>query len=128
MEEMIMFHELDSIFGSPVVCGYPHDVYAVKDEKGGVVGYGIDIALAGVMRDNVSVNVGGGEIRIKINKTIPAKEKIPIETKISRRAASLSWKTNGLDLGKIEARFADGMLTVFAPVGEDHRDRAVTIG
>ena len=140
MKEILTFHELDSLFGGLDALSlslarglkedgrYPHDVYAVKDENGEVKGYGIDVALAGIPRENISVSTGGGQIEIKVSKTEPPKDRVPVETRISRKAASFCLKTNGLDLSKVEARFTDGMLTVTAPLGDDHRSRAVTIG
>jgi HSP20 family molecular chaperone IbpA len=101
---------------------YPYNLSVVKEGED-VKQYILEIALAGVGKNNIAVDVKSDILTINVTK-----DDLQVENKnesttylkrgISRRKSTFSYKidTNQIDVKKIQSTYIDGLLTVTVPV------------
>lgn len=98
---------------------YPYNISVVKDGEE-VTKYIVEVALAGVGKNNISVDVKHDVLTIQINKENETTDDTRTFLKhgISRRKSTFSYKldTNQVEAKKIQSTYIDGLLTVIVPV------------
>ena len=90
--------------------------------------YLVEIEVPGVDRKNLTVEVGGGELRV--DGEIVEKEKVGWLRHRTRRVGRFAYRTTlpaGIDTDHIGADLADGVLTVRLPKTEAARRRRITV-
>lgn len=110
--------------------GYPTDVIEIKNDSGEVIGYEIDVTLAGIPKENVEVTIEKDSLSISVKKV--EKDANPNRTYlrkgISQKAMQIKYGLHGIDKEKIKANMAEGMLKVELPLAEEAKPRQITIG
>jgi len=101
---------------------YPYNLSVIKSGED-VKQYTLEVALAGVGKNNIAVDVKSDILTVSVTKedpTIEAKDESTTYLKrgISRRKSTFSYKidTNQIDVKKIQSTYIDGLLTVTIPV------------
>ncbi len=98
---------------------YPYNISTYKDQDNELFKYVIEVALAGVGRQNISVDVKDNLLTIVISKedTDPAFNVSYIKRGISRKKSTLSYRLdlNQIDVKNISSSYVDGLLTVSVP-------------
>ena len=104
---------------------YPYNISTYKNvdrdsfTTGDVTAYKIEVALAGVGRQNINVDVKDNLLTIITSKedTEPADNVSYIKRGISRKKSTLSYRLdlNQLDVKNITSTYVDGLLTVNIP-------------
>lgn len=98
---------------------YPYNISVVKDGED-TQKYIIDVALAGVGKNNISIDVKDDVLTIGVLKEDKEPEQglYYLKRGISRRKSTFSYKldTNQVDVKKIQSTYIDGLLTVTIPV------------
>lgn len=101
---------------------YPYNLSVVKDGED-IKRYILEVALAGVGKNNIAVDVKNDVLTVNV-----IKDNVQVENKneeliylkhgISRRKSTFSYKldTNQIDVKKIQSTYIDGLLTVIIPV------------
>lgn len=111
-------------FDIPNAC-YPYNVKTTKDKEGNICEYIIEVALAGVGRNNIDVKVRDGHLTINVQKDDEAEETSYIKRGISKRKGQLSFVLGDhVNVKKIESTYIDGLLKVNVPV---HQPETVNI-
>lgn len=103
---------------------YPIDIYT--DDTGAH----FEIPCSGIPKDDVEISVDSTHLNIKYERQLnnQIKERKYLRKGIARRSFDLSYKfTNKFDLGKVQARFDNGILTVDVPYSETAKPRAIKI-
>lgn len=98
---------------------YPYNIVSETDTEGTPYAYYIEVALAGVGKDNISVSVKEGKLFINVSKEEEEfDETIHFLRKgISKRKGQLSFTLNeNTDIKKISSTYTDGLLRVKVPV------------
>jgi HSP20 family molecular chaperone IbpA len=98
---------------------YPYNIVAETDPEHVPTAYYIEVALAGVGKDNITVNVKDGSLCININKEDQEHDEHVVFYRkgISKRKGQLSFNLNdNTDIHKISSTYADGLLRVKVPV------------
>lgn len=112
------FNKWDKAFDQENV-HYPYDVSYVKDKEGNPEAYKLDIALAGISKDNIHLSVKEDHLVIEVDKQEKDKDNqlVWLRNNISHRAAKLVF-TLGKDVAKdqIKSRYRDGLLSVDIPI------------
>jgi HSP20 family molecular chaperone IbpA len=98
---------------------YPYNIKAIKNAEGGAEQYTVEVALAGVGKNNIDVKVRKGHLTIDITKE--DKEENPnvsyVKKGISKRKGNLSFVLNeNIDAKNIKSTYVDGLLRVTIPV------------
>lgn len=99
---------------------YPYNLSVVKDNED-VSRYILEIALAGVGKNNIAVDIKNDILTVNITKDdvqVEDKNVTFLKRGISRRKSTFSYKldTNQIDVKKIQSMYIDGLLTVIVPV------------
>jgi HSP20 family molecular chaperone IbpA len=101
---------------------YPYNLSVTKKGED-VKQYTLEVALAGVGKNNIAVDVKSDILTVSVTKedlTFEGKDEITTFLKrgISRRKSTFSYKldTNQIDVKKIQSTYIDGLLTVTIPV------------
>ena len=99
---------------------YPYNIYLIKDKKGEAKQYEIEVALAGVGKENIDVSIKGVLLEINVSKS-GRKEKTEefdiLKNGISQRSGSLSFSLGEKVLKKkISSSYTDGLLKVIVPI------------
>lgn len=98
---------------------YPYNISVVKDKEE-IQKYILEVALAGVGRDNISIDVKDDILTIGVSKEDrePLQNQAYLKKGISRRKSNFSYKldTNQVDVKKIQSTYIDGLLTLTIPV------------
>jgi HSP20 family protein len=113
-----VFRDFDKAFDIPNAV-YPYNVVSETDPDGNPVTYYIEVALAGVGKDNINVSVKEGKLTIAVNKEeVEYDETIHFHRKgISKRKGQLSFSLNdNTDVKNISSTYTDGLLRVKVPV------------
>lgn len=123
-----LFNEswLESLFGSvnqaydiPNAV-YPYNVSQTRSKDGEISHYQIEMALAGVGKDNIDVKVRDSQLHIDVvkNASETINEKVEYLRKgISQRKGGISFHLNDkVNTKKITSTYKDGLLTVNIPV------------
>lgn len=98
--------------------GYPYNIILTKDDTDTHKEYIIEIALAGISRDNISVKVREGVLIINVHK--PEEEvdskKQYLRQGISQKKSSTKFTlSKDVDGRNITSTFVDGLLRVVVP-------------
>lgn len=113
-----LFDGLDKAFDIPGV-HYPYNIKAVYNDKKELQEYQIEMALAGITKDKIKVQVKKGNLSIDIDKA-DEKEEANIQyirRGISTRKAQVSFHlSDNVNIKKIASEYKDGILTVSVPV------------
>jgi len=87
-----------------------------------------EVGLPGAKRDDIQVEVSAGELLI--SGTIEERERVGVVRHQARRSGSFEYRTTlpaGVDAGKVDARFDNGLLTVRVPRPERSQARRIKI-
>jgi HSP20 family molecular chaperone IbpA len=98
---------------------YPYNIKLVKNAKGEDQQYEIEVALAGVGKNNIDIRVKDSLLYIDVKNSEPEeKEKSPFLRKgISNRSGKLSFSLGEkVQRKKITSSYIDGLLKVVVPV------------
>jgi HSP20 family protein len=98
---------------------YPYNVKKITNKKGEPEKYIVEVALAGVGKNNIDVKVRDGHLTINIIKEEEAEDKniSYVRKGISERKGNLSFILNeNTDPKKINSTYLDGLLRVTVPV------------
>ncbi len=98
---------------------YPYDIKAVKNKEGVAEKYIVEVALAGIGRENIEVKVREGHLYINTNKegTQEESDASYIRKGISKRKGEISFALNeNTDVKNISSTYTDGLLRVTVPV------------
>jgi len=113
-----IFGDLEKAFEIPNAV-YPYNVKAVTNDKGEPISYIVEVALAGVGKNNISVKVQDNKLCINVDKdeSIDDLDSTYVRKGISRRKGSLSFTLNeNTDSKNITSTYTDGLLRVTVPV------------
>ena len=113
-----VFGEFEKAFDVPNAV-YPYNVKTVKDKDNNLKEYVVEVALAGVGKNNIDVKVRQGHLNIDILKEDKDDDKNVSYVKkgISKRKGSLSFVLNeNTDAKNITSNYTDGLLRVTVPV------------
>jgi HSP20 family molecular chaperone IbpA len=113
-----VFGELDKAFDVPDAV-YPYNVKTIKNKDGEPERFEVEVALAGVGKNNIDVKVRDGHLHINILKDEINEDKNTnyVRKGISRRKGNLSFVLNETtDPKKITSTYTDGLLRVTVPV------------
>ncbi len=114
----IMFGEVEKAFEAPNA-GYPYNVIQVRNSKQEDVQYEVEVALAGVGKENIDVKVRGGQLHINIakNKDEPSDATMYLKRGISQRKGSMTFNLDEkVNSKNITSSYKDGLLRVVIPV------------
>ena len=113
-----VFGEVDRAFEIPNAV-YPYNVIQVRNSKQEDVQYEVEVALAGVGKENIDVKVRDGQLHINIAKE---KEEASdtltyLKKGISQRKGSMTFNLDEkVNSKKITSTYKDGLLRVIIPV------------
>jgi len=113
-----LFKDTDKAFDIPNAV-YPYNVKAKTDKDKNPVSYIIEVALAGVGKDNIDVKVRDRHLYIDVKKDEETTDEIISYVKkgISRRKGQLSFTlSDKTDAKNITSTYTDGLLRVTVPV------------
>jgi HSP20 family molecular chaperone IbpA len=110
--------DLDKAFDIPNAV-YPYNIVAETDPDGTPTTYFIEVALAGVGKDYISVSVKENKLLIDVSKEDGEYDETVIFHRrgISRRKGQLSFSIkDNTDVKNITSTYTDGLLRVRVPV------------
>lgn len=127
-----IFDEFDKVFNSQKLkqmSVYPTDIYNVKDENEQVIATVIEMAMAGIDKDNCSINIENNELILNIGNVISDANKSDeedtsenkftkeyIQKQISGRSAVMRWTLgNKIDKDNISVKYKNGILKITLP-------------
>lgn len=113
-----VFEHFERAFDVPNAV-YPYNVLVIKDTQGEPLEYIIEVALAGVGKQNIDVKVRDNRLHIIVDKQVDDSENKASYVKrgISKRTGQLSFTLNeNTNVKKITSVYTDGMLRVTVPV------------
>jgi len=98
---------------------YPYNIILTKDDNDNPSEYTIEIALAGIGKDNISVKVRDGKLLINITRP---EDDVPDDTRqylrrgISQKKSSVSFTlSKDVDNKNIKSTYVDGLLQITVP-------------
>jgi HSP20 family protein len=110
------FDKIDRAFDVPGAV-YPYNVKTVLDKNNEPSEYIIEVALAGIGKDNIDVKVRDGRLIINVKKDETDKDIAYVKKGISHRSGQLTFRLNeNTDIKKIKSGYTDGLLRVTVPV------------
>lgn len=113
-----VFGEVEKAFDVPNAV-YPYNVLQVRNSKQEVIQYKVEVALAGVGKDNIDVKVRDGKLHINIGKEKdePDDTVSYLKKGISQRKGSMTFNLDEkVNSKKISSSYKDGLLQVTIPV------------
>lgn len=113
-----MFGEFEKAFEVPNAV-YPYNVVQVRNSQQEAVRYEVEVALAGVGKENINVNVRDGQLHINIakEKEEPSDTITYLKKGISQRKGSMTFNLDEkVNTKKITSSYKDGLLRVVIPV------------
>lgn len=113
-----LFKDVDKAFDIPNAV-YPYNVKAKSDKDNNPASYTIEVALAGVGKENIDVRVRDRHLYIDIKKEEETTDEIISYVKkgISKRKGQLSFAlSDKTDAKNITSTYVDGLLSVTVPV------------
>lgn len=112
-----MFNSIHQAFDVPNAV-YPYNVIASRNDKGEIKHYEIEVALAGVGKENIDVRVRDARLHIDVNKNTDEEPEVEYLRKgISQRKGELTFRLNEkVNSKKITSLYKDGLLRVTIPV------------
>lgn len=110
------FESIDRAFDVPGAV-YPYNVLTTFNERDELKEYIIEVALAGIGKDNIDVKVRDGRLHIGIKKEESVDVVSYVKRGISQRSGQMSFKLNeNTNIKKINSSYIDGLLRVTVPV------------
>ena len=101
---------------------YPVDIY---EEDSGIT---FELAVVGVEKDDIEIQVQGDNLRISYEKKDQDTERSYIYKGIAKRSFDLAWKVaSKFDLSKLEATMDKGLLNIRVPLSEDKKPKLIEI-
>ena len=119
------FFETESQFQShaDIKPNYPCDLLTTDE------GLGIEIAAVGLDKKDIKIETAENQIKISYDKTDDEKSVDYIHRGIARRSFNLGWKISPkFNLNKVKAEMDQGLLTIFIPIADEAKPKAITIG
>jgi HSP20 family protein len=113
-----VFGEVDKAFDVPNAV-YPYNVLQIRNDKQEVTQYEVEVALAGVGKENIDVKVRDGKLHINIlkEKEEPTDTVAYLKRGISQRKGSMTFNLDDkVNSKKISSTYKDGLLKVVIPV------------
>jgi HSP20 family protein len=113
-----IFGEVDKAFDVPNAV-YPYNVLQITNSKQEVTQYEVEVALAGVGKENIDVKVRDGKLHINIlkEKEEPLDTLTYLKRGISQRKGSMTFNLDEkVNSKKISSTYKDGLLKVVIPV------------
>jgi HSP20 family protein len=115
-----LFGDMDKAFEIPNAT-YPYNVRRDTTTEGEVISYIIEVALAGVGKNNIDIKVKDSHLNININKEDSGETSKPtsyyVRKGISNRKGNLSFGlSEKTDPKRITSTYVDGLLRVSIPV------------
>ena len=113
-----MFGEFEKAFEVPNAV-YPYNVIQVRNSKQEDIQYEVEVALAGVGKENIDVKVRDGQLHINIakDKEDPSDTLTYLKKGISQRKGSMTFNLDEkVNSKKITSSYKDGLLRVVIPV------------
>lgn len=99
---------------------YPCNILVTKDDEGEIKKYTLEVALAGIGRDNINIDIKDDVLTVQVSKEDkdPEEGHFYLKRGISRRKSTFSYKldTNQVNIKNIQSTYIDGLLTVTLPV------------
>jgi len=118
------FRDVDKAFEAPGV-HYPYDILVCKNPKTGITfEYEIHVALAGLSKENIKIQVKENKLIININPSTDTDSSNDyfmeyLRNGISYRKASLEFSlSKEVDTQNIHSKFTNGLLKVYIPLTE----------
>lgn len=112
------FIDVDKAFDIPNAV-YPYNVIQVKNSKQETTKYEVEVALAGVGKENIDVKVRDGQLHIIVNENAKNSEesKTFLKRGISQRKGSITFNLDEkVNAKQITSTYKDGLLCVSIPV------------
>lgn len=101
---------------------YPVDIY---EEDNGIT---FELAVVGLEKDEIHIEVQGENLRIKYEKPKDTTERFHIYKGIARRSFDIAWKVSSkFDLSKLDASLDKGLLKIFVPLSEERKPKMIEI-
>jgi HSP20 family molecular chaperone IbpA len=99
---------------------YPYNIKLVKNKGGEEIQYEIELALAGVKKENIEIKVKDSDLNIEVKHSENTIENGEYLRKgISHRKGRLSFSLGEkVNKKKIKSSYVDGLLTVVVPLVE----------
>jgi HSP20 family protein len=113
-----VFGEVEKAFEVPNAV-YPFNVIQVRNSKQEAVRYEVEVALAGVGKENIDVKVRDGQLHINVSKEKeePSDTTTYLKKGISQRKGSMTFNLDEkVNSKKITSSYKDGLLRVVIPV------------
>lgn len=98
---------------------YPYNVIQVRNSKQEAIQYEVEVALAGVGKENIDVKVRDGQLHINVakDKEGPSDTLTYLKKGISQRKGSMTFNLDEkVNSKKITSSYKDGLLRVVIPV------------
>ena len=110
------FETIDRAFDVPGAV-YPYNVLTTFNDNDEPKEYIIEVALAGIGKENIDVKVRDGRLHINIKKDESTENTSYVKKGISQRSGQLSFRLNeNTNIKKINSSYTDGLLRVSVPV------------
>lgn len=113
-----VFGDVEKAFDVPNAV-YPYNVIQVRNSKQEAIRYEVEVALAGVGKENIDVKVRDGQLHINVSKEKeePSDTVTYLRKGISERKGSMSFNLDEkVNSKKISSSYKDGLLRVVIPV------------
>lgn len=113
-----VFGDIDKAFDIPNAV-YPYNIKIVRNKKDEPQEYVVEVALAGVGKNNIDVKVRNRQLTIDVKKDDEDITDLPsyVRKGISRRKGSLAFTLNeSADFKGISSTYVDGLLRVTVPI------------
>ena len=119
------FFETESQFQShaDIKPNYPCDLFTTDE------GLGIEIAAVGLDKKDIKIETAENQIKISYERTDEDKSVDYIHRGIARRSFNLGWKISPkFNLNRVDAKMDQGLLTIFIPIADEAKPKAIKIG
>lgn len=114
------FTNVDKAFEIPNAV-YPYNVIQIKNSAEETIKYEVEVALAGIGKENIDVKVRDGQLHIIINENTKTSEetKTFLKKGISQRKGSITFNLDEkVNVKRITSTYKDGLLCVSIPVAQ----------
>jgi HSP20 family protein len=110
------FDKIDRAFDVPGAV-YPYNVITTHDKNNELKNYIIEVALAGIGKENIDVKVREQRLIITVNRDDSNQELSYVKKGISQRSGQMAFRLGeNTDVKNINSNYKDGLLRVVVPV------------